>query len=294
LGHQHNHSNTNSTKNIASVFWLNTFFALVELAGGFYTNSVAIMSDALHDFGDSLSLGLSWYFQRKSSKGRDEQYSYGYKRFSLLGAFITALVLLIGSIFVIRESVLRVMSPEQPNAKGMILLAIFGITVNAFAMMRLKRGSSLNERVVSLHFLEDVLGWVAVLIGSIVMMLADLPILDPILSIVISVFILVNVFKNLQSVFKILLQAVPENVDEGEIRSKVLTITGVCGVHDIRSWSMDGQYNILTLHVVYKAGTDLPSIERIKQEVRHCLQHLKLHHITIETESEDENCDHHN
>ena len=286
----HSHHHDHSTKNITVAFWLNTGFALLEVAGGLYTNSVAILSDALHDFGDSLSLGLSWYFQKKSTRKRDPSFSYGYGRFSLLGAFINSFVLVIGSVFILQEAIDRLSHPQTPDATGMLILSVIGILVNGMAMLRLKRGSSLNERVVSLHFLEDVLGWVAVLIGSVVMLFFEVPILDPVLSIAIALYILFNVYKNLRSVFRIVLQGVPENVNETEIRNKVLTVPGVTGVHDLHAWTMDGQFNILTLHVVVGDEITSQKMETIKKDVRHCLQHLHLNHITIETESAKENC----
>jgi cobalt-zinc-cadmium efflux system protein len=290
MAHDHSHHGP-ATKNITAAFWLNTTFALLEIAGGLYTNSVAILSDALHDFGDSLSLGLSWYFQKKSTKKRDPSFSYGYKRFSLLGALINSVVLIIGSIFILNESGQRIFLPVKPDAGGMLVFALIGITVNGIAMLRLQKGASLNERVVSLHFLEDVLGWIAVLIGSVVMMFFDVPILDPLLSIAIALFILFNVYKNLRSIFRIVLQGFPENVNEKIIREKVTTVPGVDSVHDIHAWSLDGQYNILTLHVVVEDNTAPEGVEKIKKEVRHCLQHLHIDHITIEIERTQENCD---
>jgi cobalt-zinc-cadmium efflux system protein len=289
--HHHHHSGEElSTANIRLAFWLNTGFAVLEIVGGLLTNSVAIMSDALHDFGDSLSLGLSWYFHKKAKKKRDNDYSYGYRRFSLLGAFINSLILVLGSVFIVQESIARLVNPEHADARGMIILAVIGIAVNAMAMLRLKKGNSVNERVVSLHFLEDVLGWVAVLIGSCVMYFYDVPMLDPILSIGISCYILFNVYKNLHSIFKIILQGVPENSNDQEIREKLKGINGVAGVHDIHAWSMDGQYNILTLHVVVSKSSSPAEVEKIKNEVRHCLQHLKFNHITIETEPSETHC----
>jgi cobalt-zinc-cadmium efflux system protein len=295
MAHDHSHSHSHhhhdhSTGNISVAFWLNTIFALIEVAGGLYTNSVAILSDALHDFGDSLSLGLSWYFQKKSKQKRDTSFSYGYRRFSLLGAIINSLVLVIGSIFILREAVSRLADPQQPDTKGMLLLALMGIVVNGIAMLRLQKGKSVNERVVSLHFLEDVLGWTAVLAGSIVMMFFNVPALDPILSIGISLFILFNVYRNIRSLLRIILQGVPENVNEEAIRKKLVTIKGVEGVHDIHAWSMDGQYNILTLHLVVNGNITFQETEKIKEEARHCLEHLHLNHITIETEPPQTNC----
>ena len=192
--HHHGHHHHHDTENISTAFFLNLAFTIIEIIGGLMTNSVSIMSDALHDLGDSLSLGLAWYFQKVAKKGRDKTFSYGYKRFSVLGAMINAIVLVIGSVFILQESIPRLWQPETPNAQGMFWLAILGILVNGAAVLKLKKGTSLNEKVISLHLLEDVLGWAAVLIGSVLMYFFDLPIIDPLLSIGIAFFILTNVF----------------------------------------------------------------------------------------------------
>ena len=289
--HHHHHTEEELARgNIVFAFWINTAFALVEIVGGFYTNSVAILSDAVHDLGDSLSLGLAYYFQKKSLQKSDVRYTYGYKRFSLLGAFINSLVLTVSSIFIISESVRRLFDPQQPDSTGMMILALIGILANALAMLRLRKGKSINEKVVSLHFLEDVLGWCAVLAGSIVMMFADVPVLDPILSIGISLFILWNVYKNLKATFRILFQGSPEHINEAELNKKLATIPGVRGIHDTHAWSLDGRYNIMTLHVVVNEKFSLAEIQTTKEAVRHSLQHLNFQHITIEVELENEEC----
>lgn len=293
--HSHHHHHTlaenGKPKNIIIAFWLNTAFAILEIIGGFYTNSVAILSDAVHDLGDSLSLGLAYYFHKKSLKKRDEKYHYGYRRFSLLGAFINSLILIVSAVFIIRESAVRLFEPEQPDAKGMFVFALFGIVVNAYAMFRLSKGSSINEKVVSLHFLEDVLGWVAVLIGSIVMMFANVPVLDPVLSILIAGYILFNVYKNLKTTFRIMLQGRPENINEADVKAKVLSVPGVKDMHDLHYWTMDGQYNVLTLHVVVAQNESIQEIERIKSELKYFLRDLDIQHTTIEIESAGNHCD---
>lgn len=248
------------------------------------------MADALHDFGDSLSLGLSYYFQKKSNQQRDKDFSYGYKRFSMMGALVNSLVLLVGSIFILQEVVERLAQPQATNARGMLLFALVGIVVNGVAMLRLRKGNTINERVVSLHFLEDVLGWVAVLIGSVVMMFYEVPILDPILSLLITAFILYNVFKNLKAAFRIILQGVPENVDVNVITKTLTNLPGVKDVHDLHVWTLDGLYNVLTLHVVIKEEW-MGQSEEMKRNIRHSLQHLNIAHTTIEIECEGEKCE---
>ncbi|MGC1242841.1 MAG: cation diffusion facilitator family transporter [Chryseosolibacter sp.] len=292
-GHHHHHhgiGENDRPKNIIVAFWLNTGFALLEIAGGFYTNSVAILSDAVHDLGDSLSLGFAYYFHKKSRQKGDEKFNYGYRRFSLLGAFINSMILIVSSVFIVRESILRVFQPEQPDTRGMMILAFVGIAVNGYALLRLRKGGSINEKVVALHFMEDVLGWVAVLVGSIVMTFADVPVLDPILSLLIAGYILFNVYKNLKATFRIFLQGRPESVDEEAIRKRILSIPGVRGLHDLHFWTLDGQYNVMTLHVVVAEDQTADQREYIKNEVKHTLQHLEIQHATVELESENSHC----
>lgn len=289
-GHDHAHDHHHTTDNIKLAFWLNLGFALLEFVGGLYTNSVAVLSDSLHDLGDSLSLGTSWYFQKKAQKHRDQHFTYGYRRFSLLGAFINSIVLTVGSIFIIAESVERIVSPAQPDAKGMLILAVIGIGVNLLAMLRLKKGKSINERVISLHFLEDVLGWAAVLVGSVVMMFYNVPILDPLLSLGIAAFILFNVYRNMKSVFQIVLQGVPENMSEEKIKETIASFPEVKGLHDIHVWSMDGNYNIVTLHVVVSNTLTVDQREALKTRIKETLGKMSLQHTTVELETEGYPC----
>jgi cobalt-zinc-cadmium efflux system protein len=200
------------------------------------------------------------------------------------------LVLIVGSVFIIQELIQRFAHPEPSNAKGMFIFALIGVTVNGAAMLRLQKGSSINERVVSLHFLEDILGWVAVLIGSVVMIFIEVPLLDPILSFCITCFILFNVYRNMKAAFRIILQAVPENVDMNAIREKIISLPGIKDVHDVRTWTMDGDYNVLTLHVVTDKTTT-HEIESLKEEVRHSLEHMNIAHTTIEIEPPGVHCD---
>ena len=282
--HSHNHTHSHGTGNLKTAFFINSIFAIIELIGGLLTNSVAILSDALHDFGDSLSLGTAWYLQGKSQKERDKTYTYGYKRFSLLGAFINSIVLIIGSVFIIREAIKRLTHPEQPDARGMLLLAILGILFNGAAMLRLKKGSSINERVVSLHFLEDVLGWAAVLIGALVMLFTDLPILDPILSLGIACFILFNVYRNVKPALKIILQGIPDEAHEEEIKKLIMEKTQVAGIHDFHLWSLDGEHNVISMHVVVTKSMSLKDAEHLKEKIKKELKPLHVAHATIEIE----------
>jgi cobalt-zinc-cadmium efflux system protein len=262
----------------------------VEIIGGLLTNSVAILSDAIHDFGDSLSIGLSIYLEKVSHKKRDHKFSFGYRRFSLLAALINSLVLIVGSLIILNEAIPRIFSPEDVNVKGMFLLSILGVTVNGVAVLKIKSGKSLNERVITWHLLEDVLGWVAILIVSIVMYFWTLPILDPILSIVITMIIFWNVIKRLRETLNIFLQAVPSNVNVKSIENKITEIEDVLSVHDTHIWSLDGQYSIMSTHIILSSDLDVDQYAGIKKQVKQLCLEYNIQHVTLELETEDEIC----
>lgn len=289
--HHHHHIDDRSEKNLILAFLLNFFFTIIEFIGGLLTNSVAILSDAVHDLGDTLFIGLSFVFQRFSKKNRDELYSYGYKRFSLVSALINSIVLLVGASLVIYQSVFRLLSPEPVNAEGMVLIAIFGVVVNGAAVLRLKHGHSTNERVVMLHLLEDVLGWIAVLIGAIVMNFWEAYFLDPLLSIAISCFILWNVFKNFYGFLATFLQAVPKDVDIKKLIGAMKKVDRVVSVHDTHVWSMDGEYNVGSFHVVVDDGLQTDEIKCIKQKIKSIIKHHGINHETVEIEFRSESCE---
>lgn len=279
-------SKENSTKNIRTAFFLNLAFAFVELIGGIITNSVAILSDAVHDFGDSISLAIAWALQKKSNKAKDDKYSYGYKRFSLLSSVILSGILLVGSILILVEAIGRLFNPQEVNAQGMLWLSILGIIVNGLAALSVKRGKTLNERAVFLHIMEDVLGWIGVLVISIVMIFANLPILDPILSISITIWVLYNVYKNLKATFNILLQAFPKNVDVKKLTKEIEAIDNVISIHDLHIWTQDGNSHVMTLHIVAEKN-----YETIKLKVREMVKAYNIDHVTIELEDKYSSCE---
>jgi len=285
----HDHSN-DSTGDLRLAFFLNLSFTIIEIAGGIWTNSLAILSDAIHDLGDSLSLGMAWYLENYAHKGKDKKYSYGYHRYSLLSALINTIVLIVGSVFILSRAVTRLFNPEPVDAKGMILFAVLGIIVNGLAMMRLRGGKSLNAQVVAWHLIEDVLGWVAVLIMSIVLLFTDLYILDPIFSILITSFVLFNVIKNLRKTLALFLQAVPENMDLEMIENRLLAIDNVCSSHHTHIWSMDGEHHVLTTHLVVEEDTSQDEVLCIKEDINQLSKEMDFLHTTVEIEYGDEKC----
>ncbi|MEQ8471126.1 MAG: cation diffusion facilitator family transporter [Marinoscillum sp.] len=293
MGHHHHHDleDDGSISKIKIAFFINLAFSAIELVGGLLTNSIAIISDALHDLGDSLSLGTAWYFQKLSLKGRDKKFSYGYRRFSVLGAIINSLILVVGSTIILFEAIPRLINPVTPDAQGMIYFAIGGIAANGIAAWKLHGGSSINQRAVYLHLLEDVLGWVATLIAAIILKFYDFPRIDAILAIGIAVFIVFNVIKNIKDALKIILQGTPPEINLEVIHQNLRRIEGVKDLHDCHTWSMDGQYNVLSVHLVVEPYKSLEDLSHIKQQAKDLLKHQHVDHATIEFETEAEDCD---
>ena len=289
--HGHIHNDTRATKNISIVFFLNITFTIIEIIGGILTNSVAIVSDALHDIGDSLALGSAWFLERFSNKKKTNRFSYGFRRLSLLSALLNSTILLIGSVFVLRESIPRFFEPQVVHAKGMVLLSIVGIIVNGLGVYKTVKGSTMNEKVISLHLLEDVLGWIATFIVSILVLFTDFYILDPILSIIFTCYIISAIFKQLKITVLLFLQASPEKINNKIIKETLSTLQEVQGVHDTHIWSLDGEKHVVSTHVVVAKNSDKFAIINLKQMIREQLIKLGITYVTIEIEFEDEQCD---
>lgn len=288
--HQHRHETADTSGNLRLAFILNLAFTLLEIVGGILTNSIAIISDALHDLGDSVSLGMAWYFDRYAQKGPDAEFSYGYRRFSMLGALINTIVLIAGSLWVLGNAIPRLLSPEPAQAEGMILLALLGIVVNSVAAYRLYRNQSLNAQVAGWHLLEDVLGWTAVLIASVILLFTDWYILDPILSILITIYILVNVVGRLRQTVRLFLQATPENVHLPAIEQQIMNLEPVQAVHHTHLWSLDGERHVLSTHIVVPPETSKEEASNLKRRLANQITSDNFEHMTIEIEFGEDDC----
>ena len=274
-------------KNILTAFILNISFSILELLGGIFTNSISIMSDAVHDFGDALSIGISLILEKISKKKPDEKYTYGYARYSVLGALITTIVLTVGSIFVILGGINRILNPVTINYNGMIIFAIFGVVINFLAAYFTREGDSINQKAVNLHMLEDVLGWVVVLIGSILMKFTNISLVDSIISIGIAIFILINAFKNLKDILDLFLEKTPKDISVEEIKKHLLEMKEILDVHHIHIWSMDGVTNYSTMHIV----TEENNAKELKKKIRKEMNELGISHTTIEIENKNDDCE---
>ncbi len=299
-GHNHSHEHSHGehghihpiTKNLKIAFFLNVTFTIIEIVGGLLTNSMAILSDAIHDFGDSIAIGSALYLEKISEKKRDNNFSYGYRRFSTLAAFLNIVILTAGSVVIIYETIPRLIHPQPVHSQGMIALGILGIIMNGLAVLRLKRGGkSLNNRTVMLHLMEDVLGWIAVLLGAVVIEFTGWFIIDPLLSLGIAAYILFNALKSFKSVTSIFMQAVPKEVNYKNIETDIAKIVDIKEVHDIHIWSLDGEFKVASLHLVLTKELSEYNIEDVKKNVRQVFADAGIVHVTIELEGPKENCE---
>ncbi len=272
-------------KNILIAFLLNLMFSVFEFVGGVVTGSVAILSDAIHDIGDATSIGIAYLLEKKSKQQPDDTYTYGYVRYSVVGGMITTVILLFGSVAVIVHAVLRLIAPVPIHYNGMLVFAIIGVLVNFVAAFVTRDGDSINQKAVNLHMLEDVLGWIVVLVGAVVMKFTDFVWLDPLMSIVVATFILVHAFRNLKEVLNLFLERIPEGVSIAELKSHVEAIEGVLNVHHLHVWSIDGKNNYATMHIVTNAEA-----HSVKERIREKLELHGIGHVTLELESEEEHC----
>lgn len=279
LPHSHDHDHDHDDKavgRIRTAFFLNMGFALIELVGGIITGSFAIVADAIHDFGDSLSLALALFMQKKSSEGPSPSLSYGYLRYSVLSAIVSGMIILSGSFVILVEAVQNLMQPAaMPNAKGMIGLAILGIIANGIAAFRLSHGHSHNEKILSWHLIEDLLGWIVVLIGAVCILFFGISWLDPLLAVGIAIFVSWNVIRNLREPFRIILQYVPGEEDLTQLRSQLEAIEGVQLVSEIHAWTLDGYQHVVTAHIV--AEGDL-----VRERAKKMLKDKGYRYVTLE------------
>jgi len=273
-------------KNVGFAASLNILFTLIEVVGGLLTNSLALLADALHDFVDSFALIVAWLAERQAKKPATEKMTFGYRRLSLLSALFAAVVLVAGSLFILSQAIPRLLNPEPVDAGGMIVIALIGVTINGLGYFRLKKGLSQNEKVLSWHLLEDILGWIVLLIGAVIMRYWNAPIIDPIMTIGFTAFVLWGVSRNARETFNLLLQGVPSHIDTDEVNNLILSVKGTKKVHDMHIWSLEGEISILTAHVIVEDQYLLQNPDEIRQLIKDKLEDYGIEHSTLELESE--------
>ncbi len=274
--------------NMLFAFLLNLAFSVFEFVGGMVTGSIAITSDALHDLGDAAGIGIACALEGKSRHPADSRYTFGYGRYSLLGSALTTLILILGSAVVMAQAVGRIVHPVDIDYHGMILFALVGVAVNLAAAILTHRGESLNQKAINLHMLEDVLGWVIVLIGAVVMRFFRLPLLDPLLSMGVAIYIFIHAVKTAGQVLDVFLEKAPRDIPPQTLVQALAEIPQVEAVRHLHLWSLDGVNHLVTVHLVTSGDQDT-----VVSAARQVLGQQGISHATIEVERpgrEDSHC----
>lgn len=287
-----------ANKQLSLAFFLNLFFAVIELVGGILTNSTAIIADAFHDFMDAVAIGIAVYMDKFSKKPASSTFTYGYRRFALLSAIIMSAILLVGAAFMIYNGFIFINKPREVNSLGMLGLAVLGIAVNGFAFLRIKKGNEhehhhahahtshdANSKAIMLHLLEDVLGWIAVLLGAIVMYFTNWYWIDSVLTIAIALFIAYNALRNLYDTFAVLLQAVPKEIELQKLTAELSQINHITKINDLKVWSMDGQQHIATLKIKVNS-TNVEELIVLKEQLYTLLNNYKVTDITLQIDND--------
>lgn len=264
-------------------FFLNLSYAIVEFIAGGIFGSSAVLADSVHDLGDAIAIGVSAFLETISNREEDSHYTLGYKRFSLLGALVTAVILMTGSVLVILENITKLFHPQPVNDEGILWLGIIAVSINVLASLVVRKGKTKNESILSLHFLEDTLGWLAVILMAIVLRFTDWYILDPLLSLVISIFILSKAIPRFWSTLKIFLDAVPEGVDIQQVKSDLEQLDHVASINQLNLWTMDGLEKNAIIHVCLK---EIEQMELCKESIRSKLKDCGFQNITIEIDAD--------
>lgn len=277
-------------ENIKIAFLLNLAFSVVEAIGGILTNSISIISDSLHNLGDSITIGINYIFEKKSKKLPNKEYSYGYLRYTMLGSLIASFILLVGSVIIIYNVVPRLIKPLSVNYDAMIIFGIFGLLINLYATIKIMRSKD-KDKKINTHMIEDTVIWLFILTGSICIKVFDLVIIDPILSLLIAVYILYQVYKYMKNIYNIFMEKVPKNVKIDEIKKDIESNENIDNVHHIHIWSMDGVNNYMTAHIHLNKILNEEEIIKTKNDVKNKLKEDKINHITLEVEYFNEKCD---
>ena len=264
-------------------FFLNLSYAIVEFIAGGVFGSSAVLADSVHDLGDAVAIGVSVVLETISNREEDSRYTLGYKRFSLLGALITAVILMTGSVFVILENLTKLFHPQPVNDEGILWLGIIAVTINVLASLVVRKGKTKNESILSLHFLEDTLGWIAVILMAIILRFTDWYILDPLLSLVISFFILSKAIPRFWSTLKIFLDAVPEGVNIEQVKSDLEQLDHVASINQLNLWTMDGLEKNAIVHVCLE---HVKHMEVCKESIRDLLKESGFQNVTIEVDED--------
>ncbi|AWM13355.1 cation transporter [Epilithonimonas vandammei] len=287
--HGHSHSHTANKKTLTISLVIITTYMVVEVVGGFLTNSLALLADAGHMLSDAISLFIALMAFKFSSKIADYSKTYGYKRFEILAAVINGATLILISVYIIYEAIERFQSPPEIQSGGMLIVAIVGLLVNVLVAWIMMRGAdvkeNLNMRGAYLHVISDMLGSVGAIIAALLIMFFGWGWADPLASVIVSILVLRSGYLVTKSSVHVLMEGTPENVEVDKVNEKILKTDGIKSIHDLHIWTITSGLNALTCHAVVNEKMTIEESEILLRKVEHELEHMNIHHVTIQLET---------
>lgn len=262
----------------------NLTFSILEIIGGFLTNSISIISSAIHDFSDSITVCLENLFNKKSKQKPNNKYSFGYSRYKLIGKFFTSILLLITSGIIIYFAINKIKNPLNINYDGMIIFSIFGILLNAYVAYKLK-----NDKENNYNTMIDVYGWLIVLISSILIKLFKIFIIDPVVAIIMALYMLYQTYKYLNEIFNAIMEKVPVALNIDKIQNDIIiNNSNIKEIDNLNIWSIDNKNIYFTGHIILNENLDYKKIIELKNNIKKYLNEQNINHITLEFINKDE------
>ena len=296
MSHDHHHHTTIEPQNMNTAFVvgiiLNIAFVVIEVIGGIWQNSMALLSDAGHNLADVGALALSLLAFKMLKVKSNEKFTYGYRKTSILVSLLNAVVLLISIGIIVYEAIQRLFQPKPIEGLTISIIAAIGILIN-FVSARMffkSKESDINVKSAYLHLMSDAVVSLGIVVAGIAIYYLKWFWLDPAISIVIAIIILLSTWQLLKNSLRLSLDGVPSNIGMADVKKAALKIDGVKDIHHIHIWAMSTQENALTAHLVLENNTSFIQEKKIKEELKHVLQHLNIHHVTLETERENALC----
>lgn len=286
--HDHSHTITKISKAFVIGIALNLLFVIVQVCLGIRIHSMALLSDAGHNFADVGSLAISLLAFKLMKAKASSQYTYGYKKASVLTALLNAVILLVSLGAILYEAIHRLVDPEPVAGLTIAVVSAIGIAINAVSALFFLRDkdSDMNIKSAYLHLMSDALVSLALVIGGIIIFYTHWYWIDGALSILVAVVIIAATWKLLKDSLRLSLDGVPENINIDEIKATALKIDGVKDFHHIHVWALSTTQNALTAHLVVDVAAAPQDIQKIKRTLKHTLEHLNIQHATIETETQ--------
>lgn len=290
MGHDHGHDHTHGANKKALMisFIIITTYMIVEVIGGFVTNSLALLSDAGHMLSDSISLGIGLLAFTFGERIANHSKTFGYKRFEILAAVFNGVTLIAISLYIFYEAYHRFTNPPEVASSGMLIIAIIGLLVNMLVAWLLMRGGdteeNLNLRAAYLHVLGDMLGSFGAIIAALLIMLFNWGWADPLASVIVAVLVLISGWRVTKDSLHVLMEGAPRNIQLADVIATLEQVEGVNSIHDLHIWSITSGQNALSCHAVVDSNLTIAECQTLLRTIEHELQHKGIGHVTIQME----------